>query len=179
MNNTRRPIRVAIAALLACGTALAACGTDRTDRTGPTATYPPVPTFPVPAELLSSPIAALPSGFGAASWAVDGAFPPPEASTTELHLLVWERACSGGAPASGRISAPVVAFGPTTVTITVGVRPLDVPAGYAVTCPGPPGTPAILRLSEPLRSRDLLDGGCTPPAVRASPELLGPGCSQQ
>jgi hypothetical protein len=102
--------------------------------------------------------------FGPASWALDPEFPTPEANTTELRILVWERACSGGAPATGRISAPAVVYGPATVTITLGVRPIEVPRGYAITCPGPPGTPAILGLSEPLGSRQLLDGGSVPPA---------------
>ena len=174
MNHTRRAFDSVVAGLLLT-VALAACGAAPS---GPVATYPPVPTFPVPAELLSSPIAALPSEFGPATWAEDADFPAPGADTTELHLLVWERACSGGAPATGRISAPVVTFGPTTVTIALGVRPLEVPEGYGVTCPGPPGTPVILRLSEPIGSRQLLDGGCTPPVVRASPAMLGPGCNQ-
>ncbi len=173
MNHTRRELESLVAGLL-LAVALAACGAEPSE---PVATYPPVPTFPVPAELLSSPIAVLPSEFGPANWAQDPDFPAPVADTVELHLLVWERACSGGAPATGRISAPVVTFGPTTVTIALGVHPLEVPEGMLVTCPGPPGTPVILRLVEPLGFRQLLDGGCTPPVVRASPSVLGPGCN--
>jgi hypothetical protein len=110
--------------------------------------------------------------FGPASWALDPEFPTPEAATTELRILVWERACSSGAPATGRISAPAVVYGSATVTITLGVRPIQVPAGHAITCPGPPGTPAILRTSEPLGSRQLLDGGSVPPAPPKP--MLGP-----
>ena len=100
-------------------------------------------------------------GFGPASWALDPAYPPPGPSATELHVLVWEQACSGGSPATGRIGPPVIAYGATTVTITLGVRPL----GGIQTCPGPRGTPATIRLSEPLGSRMLLDGGQVPAAT--------------
>ncbi|HJP87449.1 MAG TPA: hypothetical protein VJ850_00215 [Candidatus Limnocylindrales bacterium] len=170
------------ALLAAASLLLVACGAEApkatTEQSPPTATYPPVPTFPVPAELLAEPVPALPSDFGPANWALDPDAFPPDPTTTELRLLVWERACSGGAPATGRMSAPVVDFGPTAVTVTLGVRPLEVPPGYAVTCPGPPGTPAILRLAEPLGSRSLLDGGCTPPVVRAFvPAPFGPDCA--
>ena len=110
-----------------------------------------------------APFVILSPEFGPASWALDPASDPPTAATTELHILVWERACSGGAPATGRISAPVVVYAATTVTITVGVRPRVVPAGAALTCEMPPGTPAVLQLSEPLGQRTLLDGGEAPP----------------
>ena len=65
-----------------------------------------------------------------------------------------------------------VVVGMETSTITLGVRPIEVPPGFAITCPGPPGTPAILRLSEPLGSRELLDGGSVPPAPPAP--IFGP-----
>ena len=108
-------------------------------------------------------------GFGPASWALDPAFPAPDATTKQLHLLVWERACSGGAPATGRISAPAVVYGDATVTVTLGVRPIEVPPAYAVTCPGPPGTPAILDLVEALGKRQLRDGGQVPAAPPDAP----------
>ena len=147
--------------------------------TRPPATYPVLPTFPVPPETLASPVGSIPPDFGKATWAEDPSFAAPTEHSVELHILVWESACSGGAPATGRISPPVVDYGPTAVTITLGVRPFAVPSGYLVTCPGPPGTPAILVLGEPLGSRQLLDGGCAPAVVRASPALLGPGCNVQ
>jgi hypothetical protein len=102
--------------------------------------------------------------FGPATWALDPAFPSPAPDSTELHLLVWEGDCSGGAPATGRMSAPVVGFTASTVTITIGVRPLPVPPGTALGCPLPPGTPASMELSEPVGHRTLLDGGHVPPA---------------
>ena len=99
--------------------------------------------------------------YGPASWALDPAFPSPAGDTTELHILVWDEACSSGSPASGRMSAPVIQYSSATVTITIGVRPLQPGPN---TCPMPPGTPASLRLSEPLGTRTLLDGGHVPAA---------------
>ena len=110
------------------------------------------------------PHVVLSADYGPASWALDPAFGTPSAGATELHLLVWELACSNGLPATGRISAPVVLYGPATVTVTLGVRPIVPPDGTAVTCPGPPGTPATMPLAEPLGGRTLLDGGLVPPA---------------
>lgn len=105
------------------------------------------------------PHTVLSNEFGPASWALDPAFAAPTEASTELHVLVWERACSGGSPTTGRMSAPVIQSTGTTVVITIGVRPL---AGFQ-TCPGPPGTPATMRLPEPLGDRTLLDGGHVPP----------------
>jgi hypothetical protein len=106
----------------------------------------------------------LSTEFGPASWALNPAFGSPSADTTELQILVWERACSSGSPATGRMSAPVIDYGADTVTITIGVRPLQVEPGAGLSCPMPPGTPASVRLSEPLGERTLLDGGVLPPA---------------
>lgn len=100
-------------------------------------------------------------GLGPARWALDPAYPAPGPASTELHVLVWEVQCSGGSPLTGRIGPPVVDYGTSTVTVTLGVRPL----GGVQTCPGSHGTPAIVRLSEPLGSRTLLDGGTVPAAV--------------
>lgn len=125
----------------------------------------PVPTWPVPPEPLPDPTSGpLSPEFGPATWALDPQYPVPMETTTELHVLVWERACSSGSPATGRMSTPVVEFASASVTITIGVRPLQVEPGSGVTCPMPPGTPASLRLGEPLGSRTLLDGGRVPPA---------------
>jgi hypothetical protein len=118
------------------------------------------------------PHVVLSSEFGPASWAINPAFPAPDADTVVLNILVWERACSGGSPATGRMSAPVVQYTPTTVTITIGVRPLEVAPGTLLNCGGPPGTPASVRLPEPPGHRTLLDGGHIPP-VPPTPAVGG------
>jgi hypothetical protein len=107
--------------------------------------------------------------FGPATWALDPAFPSPGADTSELHILVWERACSGGSRADGRMSNPLVEYTSADVTITFRVRPLVVGPGQMMSCPGSPGTPAGIRLSEPLGQRTLLDGGVVPPAPPLPP----------
>lgn len=106
------------------------------------------------------PHVVLAADFGPATWALDPAFGTPGPTATELHVLVWELACSGGTPATGRMSEPAIDYGTATVTITIGVRALS----GAQTCPGIPGTPNLVRLSEPLGKRTLLDGGHVPPA---------------
>lgn len=103
--------------------------------------------------------------FGPASWALDPAFESPTPDSIELHILVWERRCSGGSLTTGRMSAAVVEYTSETVTITIGVRPL----GGGRTCVGSPGTPALVRLAEPNGERTLLDGGHVPPAPPSPP----------
>ena len=44
------------------------------------------------------PCVVLSAEFGPASWALDPAFASPTPNATELHILVWERTCSGGSP---------------------------------------------------------------------------------
>lgn len=123
----------------------------------------PLPTWPVSPEQLPAATVALSADFGPARWELDPSFAAPTADTTQLHILVWEQACSNGSPATGRISAPVVQYAATTVTITLGVRPLEVGAGTLLTCPGPPGTPATMDLAEPLGQRTLIDGSIVAP----------------
>jgi hypothetical protein len=109
--------------------------------------------------------AVLSADYGPASWALNPAFPAPGPGSTALEILVWEQACSSGAPVSGRMSAPVIDYGGSTVTITIGVRPLE----GAQTCPLGPGTPASLLLAGPLGARTLLDGGTVPPRPPSPP----------
>jgi hypothetical protein len=52
------------------------------------------------------------------------------------------------------MSAPVIEYAERTLTITIGVRPLEGPQ----TCPLGQGTPAIITLPQPLGARTLLDG---------------------
>lgn len=121
----------------------------------------PASPWPVAPEVLATATSGeLPSQFGPANWAFDPAFPAPGPANDRLFILVWERACSSGSPATGRMSAPVIETAPTTVTITIGVRPVS----GMQTCPLPPGTPAVVTLPEPLGARSLRDGGSVPPA---------------
>ncbi len=103
--------------------------------------------------------------FGPAYWALDPDYPAPDPSTTELHVLVWELACNGGGPTTGRTSAPVVEFAAGRVTITIGVRALE----GEQTCQLGPGTPAIVTLPQPLGERTLFDGYAYPPVVPSPP----------
>ena len=71
----------------------------------------------------------------------------------------------GASPTSGRMSAPVVQYTADTVTITIGVRPLE----GEQTCELGRGTPAIVTLPRPLGNRTLLDGYRYPPVEPTAP----------
>jgi hypothetical protein len=96
---------------------------------------------------------------GPAEWALDPAFAAPDAATTTLHVLVWERACASGQDATGRVAAPAIEYGADAVVVTFGVRPRE--GGQE--CPSNPPTPVVVELVEPLGSRALLDGVTIPP----------------
>lgn len=81
------------------------------------------------------------------------------ADTTELEVLVTERACNSGEDARGRIEEPTVTAGAESVTVVFAVRP----RGGAQDCPSNPETPFTLILNEPLGDRVLLDGSAVPP----------------
>jgi hypothetical protein len=105
--------------------------------------------------------------FGPATWALDATLPAPAADTTDLHVEVWEVAC--GPKVAGRISDPLIEYGASTVTITLGVRVPQAEPGQAFTCARPiHGTLFTIHLSEPLGTRTLLDGGRMPPAPPTS-----------
>jgi hypothetical protein len=114
-----------------------------------------------------NPAVVLSADYGPATWTLDDHDPAPGTDTTVLDLLVWEQACSGGLPTTGRMSA-VIDDAPDSVTITIGVRPLDLAPGTALDCIGPPGTPVTVTLAEPLGQRTLLDGGHYPAAPPTS-----------
>ena len=100
---------------------------------------------------------ALAPGLGPATFRVD---PEVELApeTTEIPVLVTERACNGGEDARGRIVAPVIEVGPEAVTVVFAVQP----RGGEHNCPSNPETPFILVLPEPLGDRVLLDGSMVP-----------------
>ena len=87
------------------------------------------------------------------------------ATATSFRILVTERACAGGKNASGRLAKPRIVYTKTTVTITIGVKPLEGAQG----CPGNPATPLTVTLTEPLGTRTLMDGGPYPAVEVAQP----------
>ena len=109
------------------------------------------------------PLMALPpSGYSSATWGLDPAVPyAPDA--TELHVLVGEVGCHGDSTAEGRISQNVE-YGSGNVVVTLAVL-----ARYGFqTCPGTPPTPYIVHLTQPVATRDLLDGGVWPQVLIAT-----------
>lgn len=106
---------------------------------------------------------------GPADWWLDRAVPTPDAGTTQIQAFVMEIRCSGGGTAEGRIAEPLIVATPVTVTITIGVRPME----GDVDCEANQPTPYTITLPEPLGERQLLDGGHTPPIEPVPPEWLG------
>ena len=105
------------------------------------------------------PEVVLPAGVGRAEWRLDPAFPPPAAGDRTIHVLINERACTGGKSPEGRVLAPIIAPSPTAMTIAILVNGL--PGGHD--CPGNPDFPMVVELPEPLGGRPLLDGAVFPP----------------
>jgi hypothetical protein len=98
-----------------------------------------------------------PAGYGSATWALDPNY-QVAAGDTVLHILVTETACHGTeTTAVDRIRA-TVAYGSTSVVVTVTVR---LPEGPQE-CPQPPTAPYTVQLSEPVGQRALFDGGPWP-----------------
>lgn len=102
-------------------------------------------------------MAVPPDGYGAATWTLDPAL-PYSASATEIHILVEEWECSSGQSAEGRI-AQNVQYRDDAVIVTLAVRR---PSGDFQTCQGNPPTPFVVRIAQPVGSRDLNDGGRWP-----------------
>lgn len=87
----------------------------------------------------------------------------PSPGATSIQLLVRERACASGAPATGRIELLEVRETPDEVSVHVGVHP----RGGGQTCPSNPPTPFVVELSEPLGQRRVVDGSLVPPRLLA------------
>lgn len=79
-------------------------------------------------------------------------------ATTSFRALVTEFACASGKSAAGRIAKPRIVYAKSSITITIGVKPL--PGNQD--CPGNPATPLTVKLSEPLGTRTLFNGGPYP-----------------
>ena len=104
-----------------------------------------------------------PAGYGPATWTLDPSV-PFTSGANELHILVSEQGCHGSNSTEvGRILASV-AYTNRAVRVTVVARS---PQG-AQTCPMPPPTPYVVKLGQPVGSRDLQDGGPWPAKTIAS-----------
>lgn len=95
------------------------------------------------------------AGYGTADWEVEQR---PGPSSTQLFLLITERACASGEAPVDRTIVPVVVNEPDRVTITVLVEPVQGGAD----CPGNPPHPVTVELTEPLGQRRLFDGSQFP-----------------
>jgi len=107
-------------------------------------------------------MAVPPSGYGAATWALDPAVPYTPGAT-ELHVLVGEWGCHGNSTAEGRIFQNVE-YGSGSVVVTLAVLARQ----GAQTCPGTPPTPYVVHLTDAAGTRDLLDGGVWPKVLIAA-----------
>ncbi|WP_155345936.1 hypothetical protein [Acrocarpospora pleiomorpha] len=96
-------------------------------------------------------------GLGVADVALDPARP---ATGTGVHLLVTERACASGQPATGRVRVVSLEETDREVGLVIGVERFD--GGGAVTCQGNPPTPFTVELGQPLGDRVLRDAGVHP-----------------
>ena len=96
----------------------------------------------------------LPAGVGQVDWALDPAFPTPDAASTELHVLVTESSCTGGSELGDRLLGPDVEVTADAVRIVFGAIPL---VGDQ-SCPSNPSTAVTIELDEPLGDRAIIDG---------------------
>lgn len=101
---------------------------------------------------------AFPTGLARAEWSLDPAFPPPDATTRDLHLLAVETACASGRSPQGRIASPLVLDGLQAITVVLAVQSLPAPQD----CVGNPPVSVLVQLPSVLGARSLLDGGLFP-----------------
>jgi hypothetical protein len=81
----------------------------------------------------------------------DPAYPAPVRDSTELHVLVEERACSSGSSPASRLLPPVIRSTASELRVSVSVRLIE----GGATCPGNPRLPVTIVLPEPLGDREL------------------------
>ncbi len=96
----------------------------------------------------------LPHGMGDVSWILDPDFPSPDATSTEIHVLATERACTGGTAVGDRLLGPQVVETADSVRIAFAAIPLV----GAQNCPGNPPTAVTVTLERPLGDRPVIDG---------------------
>ena len=91
-----------------------------------------------------------------ATWQVDPSF-VPQADSTQIPILVFERACSSGTPTTGRMQVDL-GDTPTAVTIGIEVTPLDGDQDCVLV-----PTPYVVELGEALGDRQLVDANAVVP----------------
>lgn len=94
----------------------------------------------------------------------------PDRASTELETLVTEADCTGSERAGGRVLPPSIEYSESNVVVTFWITPFAT-SQEAVPCIGAPPTPYVVKLTEPLGGRVLLDGGVLPhrPVVVTAP----------
>jgi hypothetical protein len=83
---------------------------------------------------------------------------PPDPTSSELHLLVTERACNSGQDAAGRVRLVEISQDEETVGVEIAVAPREGAAG----CPSNPPTPFVVELGGPLGDRAVYDTSVLP-----------------
>jgi len=84
----------------------------------------------------------------------------PTQDATELALLVTERACNGGADATGRVELITLEETEDAVIVGIAVEP---PGDGMATCQTNPPTPFTVELESPLGDREIRDGALVVP----------------
>ena len=102
---------------------------------------------------------ALPDGIGSASWWLDPAAGPPPVDATFVAAFVRERECASGKTPDGRVLAPAIFYGETSISVMFAIRKRPGPQD----CPANPPLAITLNLTEATGGRTLLDGGEFPP----------------
>ncbi len=96
----------------------------------------------------------LPHGMGDVSWTLDPDFPSPDDTSTEIHVLATETACTGGTAMGDRLLGPQVVEAADRVRIAFAAIPLV----GAQNCPGNPPSAVTITLERPLGDRVVIDG---------------------
>lgn len=96
----------------------------------------------------------LPQGMSDVSWILDPEFPAPDVTSTQIHVLATESACTGGSMMGERLLGPQVVETDHDLRLAFAAIPLV----GAQNCPGNPPTAVTITLERPLGDRLLIDG---------------------
>jgi hypothetical protein len=110
------------------------------------------------AEGTLTPAAPDPGVSQVATWWLDPASLPIDATATRLKGFVLETACASGQSPEGRILAPDVDYGAEALTITFSIAPRS----GAQDCQGNRPFGVIFELEDAVDGRPILDGGTVP-----------------